>query len=39
MYIYGQPEIMNDRYVRTNNLSHINDLYEKTLNSLNLIIK
>ena len=39
MYIYGQPEIMNDRYVRTNNLSHINDLCEKTLISLNLTIK
>ena len=29
---------LNDRYVKTSNLSHINDLYEKTLNSLYLII-
>ena len=23
---------MNDRYIKTSNLSHLNDLYEKTLN-------
>ena len=29
---------MNDRYIKTSNLSHKNDLYEKTLNSLYLRI-
>ena len=39
MYINEQPEIMNDRHLKTNSLSHINDLCEKTLISLNLTIK